>query len=184
MDLDTMIANHLANLRKDRGLSLSELAGLSTVSKAMISKIERGQSSPTASILGKLAAGLGVPLAQLLADTNRGQKNFSRKAEQEVWQDPATGYRRRQVSESDPANGVELVEIELPEGALISYPRWGGTPYRQKLWLIDGELEVRYGNETFMMEAGDRLDFGVDRPLSYKNLGNRACRYLLVLVHE
>ncbi|MFS2051678.1 helix-turn-helix domain-containing protein, partial [Variovorax sp. CT11-76] len=59
--IDALIAHRLLALRQTQGLSLSELAERSGVSKAMISKVERAQSSPTAVLLGRLAAGLGVP---------------------------------------------------------------------------------------------------------------------------
>ncbi|MBW6113839.1 helix-turn-helix transcriptional regulator, partial [Pseudomonas aeruginosa] len=57
MDIDELIARRLAALRKERELTLAQLAERCAVSKAMISRIERNQSSPTASVLGRLAGG-------------------------------------------------------------------------------------------------------------------------------
>ena len=73
---------------------------------------------------------------------------------------------------------VALVEIELPRAARVAYPRWQGKPYRQCLWMLEGELQLDYGDERFRLAAGDCLDFGVDRPLGFKALGARGCRYL------
>lgn len=70
MSIDQLIATRLQALRKAQGLSLEQLSGSSGVSKAMISKIERQDSSPSASLLGRLAASLGVSLAQLLSEDN------------------------------------------------------------------------------------------------------------------
>lgn len=182
MSLDDLIARRLAALRQAATLSLAQLAELSGVSKAMISKIERGQSSPTATILGRLAAGLGVSLTQLLADDDAGApRRLRRQAEQPLWRDPERGHRRRQLTERDPQTGIELVEVELPRAAEVHYPRWNGQPYRQRLWLVDGALRVDYGDERFELAAGDCLDFGVDRPLVFKALGRAGCRYLLVI---
>jgi transcriptional regulator with XRE-family HTH domain len=181
-DIDTLIAGRLLALRQARGLSLSELAALCGVSKATVSKVERAQSSPSAAILGRLAAGLGIPLAQLLTDDAAPPtERVRRRAEQPVWRDPAQGYRRRQVAERDAAHGPEMVEIELPRGAQVHYPRWSGKPYRQRLWMVEGELRVAYGDEVYELAPGDCLDFGVDRALSFKALGGRGCRYLLVV---
>lgn len=178
---DALLAERLLSLRLARGLSLAALADVSGVSKAMISRIERGESSPTATLLGRLAAGLGVTLADLLVPPAVEPRRVSRLAEQSTWRDPEAGYRRRQVAALDPATGVELVEIELPRGARVSYPRWGGTPYSQRLWLVEGGLRVDYGDEVFELETGDCLDFAVDRSLVFRARGARGCRYLLVI---
>jgi transcriptional regulator with XRE-family HTH domain len=184
-DIDALIAGRLLALRQARGLSLSELAALCGVSKATVSKVERAQSSPSAAILGRLAAGLGIPLAQLLTDERSAvAQRVRRRADQPLWRDPELGYRRRQVAERDAANGPELVEIELPRGAQVHYPRWSGRPYRQRLWVVDGALRVAYGDEVYELAPGDCLDFGVDRALSFKALGGRGCRYLLVVAAD
>jgi len=182
MTIDALIASRLLALRQFKGLSLAELAELSGVSKAMISKVERVESSPTAMILGRLAAGLGVPLAQLLTEEDKqAGRRLRKRAEQEVWRDPEAGYLRRQVAERGTEGGAEMVEVELPRSTRIAYPRWTGQPYRQRLWLVEGGLRVDYGDEVFELEPGDCLDFGVDRPLVFKTLGRSGCRYLLVI---
>ena len=64
-DVNHRIAGRVRELRAARGLSLDALARRSGVSRSMISLIERGESSPTAVVLEKLAAGLGTMLASL-----------------------------------------------------------------------------------------------------------------------
>ena len=183
-NIDMLIAARLLALRQAQALSLAELAERSGVSKAMISKVERAQSSPTAVLLGRLAAGLGVPLAQLLTEEKEQPQRLRTRAEQEIWRDPKAGYLRRQVAERHAGSGVELVEVELPRSAQVDYPRWSGKPYRQCLWMLEGALRVGYGDERFELAPGDCLDFGVDRPLVFKALGRTACRYLLAASPE
>ena len=184
MSIDSLIASRLQQLRHERGLSLADLAALSEVSKAMISKVERGESSPTASVLGRLAAGLGVPLSQLIRDDAPPEQRLRAQAQQETWRDPATGYVRRQVSLPTARDGVELVEISLPADAQISYPPWSAAPYRQYLWLVEGALRVDYGDEGFELAVGDCLSFGVDRNVTFSARGSAGCRYLLVMNPE
>ena len=179
-NIDALIASRLLALRQAQKLSLADLAERSGVSKAMISKVERAQSSPTAVLLGRLAAGLGVPLAQLLTEDKVQPQRLRPRATQEVWRDPEAGYLRRQVAERQSGSGVELVEVELPRSAQVGYPRWSGKPYRQCLWMLEGALRVDYGDERFELAPGDCLDFAVDRPLVFKALGRAGCRYLLV----
>ena len=180
-ELDAAIARRVQSLRQARGLSLAALAQASGVSKAMLSRVENAQSSATAALLGRVAAGLGVPLSQLLLPPEPEQQRLHRRTEQALWRDPDLGYRRRQVAAHDAATGVELVEVELPRRTRVSYPRWQGRPYAQRLWLLEGQLQVDWGAERFELVAGDCLDLVVDRELVFKCVGEAGCRYLLVI---
>src|SRR5881397_4238394 len=101
-DLNQRIAERVRELRAAQGLSLDALASKSGVSRSMISLIERGESSPTAVILEKLAAGLGVTLPSLFRPSAAARRApngpVARRKDQPEWQDPASGYRRRNVS--------------------------------------------------------------------------------------
>jgi transcriptional regulator with XRE-family HTH domain len=178
---DAQLSHRLLALRRGQSLSLAELALASGVSRAMISKVERNQSSPTAATLGKLAAALGVTLAQLFSEDNRSLGRLSRRISQHLWRDPDSGYRRRQVAGRDPVTGIEIIEVELPRSARVGYPRWNSQPYRQRLWMVEGQLEVKYGEEIFELQKGDYLDFGVDRSVVFAARGGLLCRYLLVI---
>src|SRR5215813_14086304 len=100
--LNQRIASRVRGLRAEQGLSLDALASKSGVSRSMISLIERGESSPTAVVLEKLAAGLGVMLASLFdapaAAGPASRSPVARRDEQPQWRDPASGYLRRNVS--------------------------------------------------------------------------------------
>jgi transcriptional regulator with XRE-family HTH domain len=180
-ELDAAIGQRVQSLRQARGLSLAALALASGVSKAMLSRVENAQSSATAALLGRVAAGLGVPLSQLLLVAEPAPQRLHRHAEQALWRDPDLGYRRRQVAANDAATGVELVEVELPRRTRVSYPPWQGRPYAQRLWLLEGQLQVDWGDERFELSAGDCLDLVVDRELAFRCGGEAGCRYLLVI---
>ncbi|MES2934674.1 MAG: helix-turn-helix transcriptional regulator, partial [Pseudomonadota bacterium] len=101
MTFDQLIGQRLLALRQANHLSMADLALLSGVSKAMISKIEGGDCSASANILGRLAAALGVPLTQLLAKEDAPTQRLKTRASQELWSDPEAGYLRRQVVTRD-----------------------------------------------------------------------------------
>jgi len=180
MSIDKVLAANIQRLRKTQALSIDGLSQRSGVSRAMISKIERQESSPTAAVLGKLAAGLGVSLASLLNEAGSSPPLY-KKSEQVLWQDPALGYCRRQVSRTE---GAELVEITLPTGCQVSYPAWTQQPYRQQLWLISGKIGVTYGSENFQLDEGDCLSFAVDLPVTFRNIAAGETRYLLVITRQ
>src|SRR5437773_12567757 len=100
-DLNERIAERVRELRAAHSLSLDALAARSGVSRSMISVIERGESSPTAVVLERLAAALGVTLASLFdapaADRVPGGP-VSRRKHQPEWRDPESGYLRRNVA--------------------------------------------------------------------------------------
>lgn len=179
--LDAAIGARLQALRQARGLSLGALAEASGVSKAMISRVERAQSSATAALLGRLAAGLGTTLSELLVTGPPPPGRLRRRADQPTWRDPERGYRRRQVAPADAATGVELVEVELPRRTAVHYPPWQGRPYAERVWVLEGRLQLAWGAELFELEAGDSVDIAVDRELVFRSAGDAACRYLLVI---
>ncbi|MGL9772918.1 MAG: cupin domain-containing protein [Sodalis sp. (in: enterobacteria)] len=85
------------------------------------------------------------------------------------------------MTEREADSGLELVEITLPPGVSVSYPRWSSSPYRQRLKLVTGVLEVTYGERHYTFSAGDCLRFDVDLPLDFSNPGVQDCRYLLAI---
>jgi transcriptional regulator with XRE-family HTH domain len=113
-EVEPWLANCIKTEREARGWSLDDLAERSGVSKAMISNVERGESSPTAALLGRLSEAFGLTLSTLLARAEGVRANA-----QAVWQDPATGYRRTAVS-PEGSGVIDLVRSELLAGASVA----------------------------------------------------------------
>lgn len=65
--LESSIGERIRALRAENGLTLDQLAAESGVSRAMISRIERGEASPTASLLARICAALGLSLSGFFA---------------------------------------------------------------------------------------------------------------------
>src|SRR5574339_160970 len=114
-DLSARIAARVRELRARQRLSLDALARRSGVSRSMISVIERGESSPTAVVLEKIARGLRVTLPALFdapqAASDAPAGPLARRADQPQWKDPASGYVRRNVSPPGAAQPVQIVEV-------------------------------------------------------------------------
>lgn len=169
--------------RESREWSLSELAERSGVSKAMISKIERGLASPTATILGRLSGAFGLQLSMLLALAEQAGERLSRAADQQIWVDPDTGYSRRAVS---PRTGtlLEIIEITLPPKARVSYPSSAFTFLHQQIWVRSGTLVFEEGELTHELNVGDCLQLGPPAPCTFSNPGTKACIYVVALVRR
>jgi len=181
--LDKAIGTRLKELRVKAGFSLNELAARSGVSRAMIGRIERAESSATAVLLGKLCAALDVTLSAVVGLTDRPPERLARKEHQPVWRDPETGYRRRHASAQNVASGIEMMVIDLPAGTRVSYSPWGRRAYTQQLLLIQGQLTVFVGEKRFDLAEGDCLDFDVMRAVSFENPGDGPANYIVVVRH-
>ncbi len=182
-DLEHRVAARLRQLRADQGLTLDELAKQSGVSRSMISLIERVESSPTANVLDKLAASLGVTLAALFAEQERPDAvPLARRADQPEWRDPATAYLRRNLSPPAFPSPIDLVEVILPSGACVAYDTASRiSTVEQQVWLLAGDVEVTVGDRIHRLATGDCLAMRVDRPISFHNRATEAARYLVAL---
>jgi transcriptional regulator with XRE-family HTH domain len=180
--LSASLASAVQQARVALDLSVNALAERSGVSRAMIGKIERGEAQPTAVLLGRLSGALGMTLSELVARAEEGAGELLRRAgDQPVWTDPATGYRRRAVSPATDGP-LELVEVELPAGASVSYPADAYIFKYQQLWILDGRLRFHEGPVVHDLAAGDCLQLGPPSPTTFENPGTTDCRYLVALV--
>src|SRR5271170_6056419 len=155
-DLETQLAGRIREEREARGWSLGELAKRSGVSKAMISKVERGESSPTAVLLGHLSGAFGITLSTLLARAEGVGSRVSRADEQTTWRDPETGLLRTTVS-PEGASSIDVVKCELPAGESIAYPASAFAFIDQQILTLKGTLHFAEGEEIHELRSGDCL---------------------------
>lgn len=180
--LNERIAARVRALRAARGLSLEALATASGVSRSMISLVERGESSPTAVVLERLATGLGVPLASLFDAPQPTPDPVSRRAQQAAWRDPQSGYLRRNVSPDGVDSPIRIVDVEFPPGARVAYETGPREPrVHQQVWVLEGCVEVTVGDDRHRLEAGDCLAHALDRPTAFHNPTRKPARYAVVL---
>ena len=197
----TAFGERLRGARRARGWPIERLAAASGVSRAMISKIERGESSPTAVVLGKLSAALELSVSELLApasagggpggpasagrDTDvgtqarRGGGVVRRAAGTPEWRDPETGYLRRQVS--TPRFPAAVTEVTLPPGARVPYPAGAYAFIAQLVLVLSGQLTLADGPDRHVLAAGDTFELGEPRPREFRNDSAEDCRYLVVV---
>jgi transcriptional regulator with XRE-family HTH domain len=184
-DINQRIARRAAALRARAGLSLDALAARSGVSRSTISLIERGETSATAVVLEKLAAGLGVALAALFETERARPSPLVRRAEQPQWRDPASGYLRRNVSPPDHPSPLRIVEVVFPPGKRVVLEGGAhGAVIHQQVWLLEGAMELTHRGESQRLEAGDCLAMRVDAPVEFRNPTRRPARYAVVIAND
>jgi transcriptional regulator with XRE-family HTH domain len=188
-DLNRRIAARVRELRTARGLSLDALATKSGVSRSMISLVERGESSPTAVLLEKIAAGLNATLGSLfdapLPDGRAPAGPVARRKDQPEWRDPASGYVRRNVSPSGVPQPMQIIEVRFPPRARVAFENSGrDVRVDQQVWVLAGTMDVTVGAERHRLRAGDCLAMRLDRPTMLHNPTAKSARYVVVIASE
>ena len=178
-DIDARLAVRIRTLRAERNLTLDALADLCAVSRAMLSRIERGESSPTAHLLARICGGLGITVAAMFS-LDRGGGPVARREAQPVWRDPGSGYLRRAVSPPSRASCVALAEICLPAGASVAFDAMGLDDAEQHVWLLGGTLMVSVGDTHHQLETGDCLAMRLDAPVRFASTSDQGCRYAVI----
>ncbi len=176
---------------------MDHLAGNSGVSRAMISKIERGQSSPTAVVLGKLSAALELSVSELLTvpepqsgaggpggrpGAAAGAARVRRAADTPHWRDPDTGYLRRQIS--SPAFPAAVTEVTLPPAASVPYPAAAYAFIAQLVWVLSGQLTLTDGTAERVLGPGDTFELGQPLAREFRNETAEECRYIVVVTRK
>lgn len=182
------LAARMRELRAEKGLSLEVLARRSGVSRSMISLIERGESSPSAVVLEKLAAALGVTLASVFEPAKGAEPSdgpIARRERQAEWRDPASGYRRRNVTPAGVGQPMQIVDVEFPAGGRVAFDS-GARDVRvhQQVWVLKGEIVITLGSERHRLREGDCLAMQLDCPAMFHNPTRRTTRYAVVSATE
>ncbi|WP_432096577.1 helix-turn-helix domain-containing protein [Streptomyces sp. bgisy100] len=180
--LEGRLAARLAELRTDRGWSLEELARHTDISRSTLSRLERAEISPTATLLGSLCAAYGRTMSQLLAEVESDSPQVVRAAQQTVWQDRQSGFTRRSVSPPLPGLRGEVVEGLLKPGADISYDEPPVPGVEQHIWVLDGALDITAAGAVHALRAGDCLRFRLWGHSRFHNPGPVSVRYAVLVV--
>ena len=155
----------------------------------MISLIERGETSPTAVVLEKLAAAFGVVLSNLFEPPSPAAqakpRPLVRHSEQIEWKDPDTGYVRRNISPPGIPQPFQIVEVRFPPGARVVFDNASRSrPASQQVWVLDGTIELTVGKERHKLQEGDCLAMSLDRPIAFHNATRHTARYAVVITSE
>jgi transcriptional regulator with XRE-family HTH domain len=184
-DINARIASRIRALRADLGMTLDALAAKCGVSRSMISLIERGESSPTAVVLEKIATGLGMPLATLFDASSASANPVSRRDDRTPWRDPQSGYVRRNISPANFPSPIQIVEVILPAGASVAYETGArDVNIHQQIWVQEGSIEVTLGSVTYCLSEDDCFAMQLNEPTAYRNRTHTPARYIVIIATE
>jgi transcriptional regulator with XRE-family HTH domain len=171
----------LAQHRRKRRLTLEQLSTKSGVSRAAISKIERGESGASTPVLGKLAEALDLSISQLIGGRQRERALFIPKEAQPVYREDASGFERRSLSPLYLGRGIDFVLNQLPpKGRTGPFPSHR-PGVEEHLYVTRGRLKVSLDGEEHTLNSGDFLFYQADRSHTFENLSNSVCEYFIVI---
>jgi len=184
-NINARIASRVRALRTELGMTLDALAAKCEVSRSMISLVERGESSPTAVVLEKIASGLDVSLAALFDDSSAAANPVSRHDDRTPWRDPQSGYVRRNISPANFPSPIQIVEVILPAGARVAYETGArDVNMHQQIWVLSGSIEVTLGRVTYRLSEDDCLAMHLNAPTAFRNRTRKPARYLVTIATE
>jgi transcriptional regulator with XRE-family HTH domain len=184
-NINLRIAARVRGLRTEQDLTLDTLAVQCAVSRSMLSLIERGESSPTAVVLEKVARGLGVSLAALFDDPAAPAIPVARREDHTPWRDPGSGYIRRNISPENYPSPIKIVEVVLPAKTRIAYDSGSReVPLAQQVWVQQGILDVTVGKMPYRLKQDDCLAMPLNLPISFHNRTQKLVRYIVVVGNE
>lgn len=183
--LDHLVGEAVRSERTLAGLTLARLSAMSSVSTAMISKIERGQVSASLTTLNALASAIGVPVIKFFANT----VSFSDVAFVAAGQGmnvrrmgSSFGHDYKLIGRAAAKHiGFEsfMVTLEKPLNPRPFYQHAG----IEFIHMVEGSMEYRCGEETYQINEGDSLSFNSTTPHAAISLNTDVVRFLIVAVN-
>ena len=182
-NLQLRLGRRLLALREQRSLSLDGLSKKSGISRATLSRLERGETSPTATMLGSLCSVYGQTTSQLMTDAEAVAPQLVRGTDQTLWTDTETGFKRGIIS--PPGYGLrgELLEGTLPVGAIITYKHPPLPGLEHHLLMVAGVLELALDDSRYVLQAGDCLRYRLTGTSTFCCRGRSVARYLIAIIH-
>jgi transcriptional regulator with XRE-family HTH domain len=180
-NLSAVIGANLAEIRRQRGLSLEKVAEMSGVSKAMVSQIERGESNPTVATLWKVALGLKISFSELITE-KRAHIEIVRYADIPPVVDDAAGVKIFPLFPFEQDRHFEIFLVTLdPSASHASDPH--ATHSEEYIFIIEGAIEIIIGSAAYRLAAGDAIHTHADKPHFYRNLADRPVRFLNIIYY-
>lgn len=175
------IGRQLRERRQQKKLSLQALSERSNVSVSMISRIERGTSSPSASILSRLVNELDLSFSTLMAPAISADAVVLKNGEHPELRDPHSDFVRTCLSPILPAGGIDMVKASLPpfgnSGELIAHHR----DVEEYVYVLRGCIEVILGDSRYSLNCGDSMFYKANRSHEFMNPAEEPCEFIIVV---
>jgi transcriptional regulator with XRE-family HTH domain len=180
--LGAIIAERVREFRLQLGLTVGQLAELTSLSKGMLSKIENAQASPSLATLARLSAALKVPVTALFRGLNEEQDVLYVQAGRGLdiqHKGSGPGHRYQSLGTMRaPHNSLETLLVTLTDRA-EEFPLYQ-HPGTELIYMIAGRIEYLCGNSAYLLEPGDAMQFVGEVPHGPRTLIELPIQFLSV----
>ncbi|HYN27564.1 MAG TPA: XRE family transcriptional regulator [Burkholderiales bacterium] len=184
--LDRYLGNVIRELRLKDNLTIAEVAAQAGISRGMVSKIENGQVSTSLETLSKIAQALGVSLAHLFRHYNMPSGGAQLVKSGEGMEVVRRGTRRGHTYhllayDQGPKKTFEPFLITMDDASEV-FPTFE-HPGTEFIHMLEGRIEYRHGQQTYMLEPGDSLTFRGDIPHGPERLVELPIHFLSIIFY-
>ena len=185
--LEVAIGREVRAVRKKLGITVADLAASTGISLGMLSKIENGVTSPSLTTLQALSRALGVPLSSFFRGFEEERRAVLVKAGEGVdveRRGTRAGHQYTLLGHIGSNTSGVIVEpylITLTKGSDV-FPTFqhDGMEF---LYMLEGEVVYRHGNQLYPLSPGDSLFFDADAPHGPDELTRLPMRYLSIICY-
>jgi len=176
------VGQNINRLRKEKQLTLDQLAAVCGVSKSMLSQIERNETNPTLAIVWRLAEALGESIDDLIKGSeDQHGLTVINNSSVPVLNDADEQYSLRVLGPASLVNDMEWYELTIkPGGQLTSAAHTARTT--EHLTVLGGVLEITAGGEKDRILEGETARYAADQPHAIHNPTDQTARALLVVL--
>ena len=184
--LERYLGNTIRDLRQKHGLTIADVATLAGISRGMLSKIENAQTATSLDTLSRLAGALGVSISALFRgyDVRDGSAQLVKDGEgmEVVRRGTKKGHTYHLLAyDQGPTKVFEPFLISI-DHASETFPIFE-HPGTEFIYMLEGEIEYRHGQNTYVLKPGDALTFRGDVPHGPEKLNQVPIKFLSILMY-
>jgi transcriptional regulator with XRE-family HTH domain len=186
-DVLIQISNRIKDRRREKNITVQELAQRANVSKGLISQIENSRTIPSLIVLIDIIKALEIDLNVFFKDIHSGSNNFPliirRKEEYHHFEkEHAEGFHYQRIfTQSIKNSTVDIVILELEPDA--HRPQVETEAYEYK-YILKGNIEYQFGDESYVLHEGDSMLFDGRISHTPKNTGIEKASMLVIYFFE
>lgn len=178
-ELNRRIGEKLRALRTGRGLTLDQLAGLTGVSKPMLSQVERGETNPSVGTMWKITAGLGLPFSVLMED-RRPEVTVVRAGSSTVFAEDDGRFLVTSLFPADTKHPVEVFQVLIRSGGR-RVAEGHGAGVSEYVTVAGGSFVLVLADGEHLLNEGDSIRFLANVQHVYLNPSNADCLLFMVI---
>jgi len=186
-DILIQISNRIKERRREKNITVQELAIRANVSKGLISQIENSRTIPSLIVLIDIVKALEIDLNEFFKDIRAKSDHLpvlvKRKSEYEHFEkEHALGFHYQRIfTQSITQSTVDIVILELEPNATRPLVETEAFEYK---YILQGEVEYQFNDDRITLHQGDSMLFDGRIPHTPKNLGNVTATMLVIYFFE